>query len=295
MLRSFDDVGRFVSRGVYVAWDTGETWGVFPDDPDCKFDDVGNALVRGKWSQRHGFVMCALRRDDLTPHVVSASCFPHKSVRKNACVTAGGEAKLGFVCWYVKRSSACIARFVQFGDPRLNGSPVVVHKTGELVGMYSVRSWLENTQAECVPCDLFARDAADAREAADPHDLDVAREVAEGWGAADPGGGERATRALEINGELMFAETFDAKAKWAAHLSAREFVFESECRYLRDPFSRVVDQLERGARALTWEDGRTIRVESVAAHGFALRPLPTRKEEEDALIGPLTYRCVNWY
>lgn len=292
MLRAFDANGRFVAYGTYIQWDSGATYGAFPDDAEAVKDDAGNELVAAKRSVAYGFKLCPLHRPDLQP-------FGLACVASDAHVCTVGDPDdvldvLGFVCWHVASRSSCRIRFAQCGDPRLNGAPVLHRKSKTLVGVYMVNSWTEETKAECVPCDLLANAPIPGW---DPRRQDVEAEIAAGWGE-EAASSLKIPRAIEIN-DWVFAESYDHRAKWVTHVFAdREFVYEDECRYLMDPFADVVRKIESGERQLRWSNGAPFDiVGSPRGVGFAVqaRRAPLRADEGDAATEDGSFACVEWY
>lgn len=293
MLTAHDASGRFVCYGTYIQQpESGDTYGVFPDDPDAVNDEDGNELVTAKRSAAYGFKLCPMVRD-LTPFEIQTQDENVKCV----CTVGDPDTPLdtvGFVCWYVHKSGTTI-RFAQYGDPRLNGAPVFQRKTHELVGMYMVRSWADETKAECVPCDLFV-DAP--LQGWDKRRGDVDAEVVAGWGE-DRGASvlSRIPCAVEINGRV-FTEAHDRRARWVTHVYPdRDFVWEDECRYLQGTFADVVVRLEKGETQLKWSNGTILDLtKPPVGIGFELSrrvmdPVPAAPRTENEY----TYACVDWY
>ncbi len=287
MIRAHDANGRFVCFGTYVRAPSGATYGAFPDDDEAVKDDVGNALVSTKRSTSYGFRLCSLARPDLEAYELA--CAP-KDVK--AVYMAGEAQVLGFMCWY-SSPKRCVVRFGQYGDPRLNGSPVVNRKIpNQLLGMYMVHSWADETRAECVPRDLLS-DAP--LPGWDPRRGDVAAEVASGWGSKTTP--MRVSRALEI-GSFVFYETYDKRAKWVTHVYAdREFVYEGECRFLMDSFPDVVRKLEAGERrSLCWSSGATLEFRDAEPRGvgFSLqRSVSAEASQESGGDVEEEYPCID--
>lgn len=306
MLRALDSEGRFVSYGTYVRWETGDTFGVFPDDVRSVRDDVGNELVVAKRSARYGFKLCRLGRDDVEPLAIQCA----RPVIE-ICCTPAADRLFGFACWYAYTSGPCVVRFAQAGDPRLNGLPIMHYdpggEVGALVGMYMVRSWAEDAHAECVPSDLFSDAPLDGW---DTRRGDVTTEVLSGWGNASDSPSSTLLmpppRAIEINEDMVFVESYDKQAKWVAHIAPdRDFVREDECRFLKDAFAEVVRRLEVGERQLKWSNGTCIDViKDPVAWGFAFRDVASScaasssseagKTKEEGVIWT-GYACVDWY
>lgn len=298
MLSAYDSHNRFVCYGTYVRWaSNGETYGVFPDDPEAVFDDQGHELVAAKRSALYGFKMCPLKRENETPYALRRVTTPF------VCVCAE-DWVMGFSCWYAYKSGAVTLRFAQYGDPRLNGAPVVDRKNrGELIGMYLVKSWLDETKAECVPCDLFFDRVPTEHEGDARRESTVKHEIESGWAERTQNNWSRVSRAMEIN-DWVFAETYDRKARWVTHVFPdREYVCEDECKYLQDSFQEAVNKIERGVRSLKWSNGTTIEIQrEPRGVGFFLEfripelaptpPLPTCGQEAK---GEDDVPCVDWY
>ena len=200
----------------------------------------------------------------------------------------GEPVGLGFTSWHVRKDGACVLRFAQHGNPRLNGLPVVEKKSGELVGVYDARGWEYGDMAECVPRDVLLAPGIelsgewDARRGSrDAH-----------WGLSV----DRPSipRAFVLNERDVLAEC-EGRAKWSAHLSPKqEFTYENECRILMDGFDAAVRKLERGATELAWVNGATLAVTCrPVGVGFAFRApaLPA----QDAPAGTEGFPCVDWY
>lgn len=284
MLTAFDADDRFVSYGTYVICGDGETYGAFPDDDRAVRDCAGNDLVKFARSRAYGFRLYRLKREDKIPYAL-------RSVdRVRVCVVMGKDDDeemdvLGFSHWFAQTSS-CTIRFAQSGDPRMNGAPVVDRKTKELVGMYLVRSWADDTRAECVPCDALApkwewpepdaRRAYSLRRAFDNED-DVPT---------------RLIRAIELD-DYVFVETHDGKAKWAAHVYAhRDFVYENQCKLLRDSFADVVRFIEQGRRVVFWSNDEELAfVREPKSWGFHFNPrtAPLTPDPESR-----SFPCIDW-
>lgn len=293
MLTAHDASGRFVCYGTYIQQpESGETYGVFPDDPDAVNDEGGNELVTAKRSV-YGFKLCPMSRDHLQPFELESP-----TDVKCVCVVGDDLDTVGFVCWYVHKSGCTNIRFAQYGDPRLNGAPVVKRKTRQLVGMYMVGSWADETKAECVPCDLFSDVVL---QGWDKRRGDVDMETTSGWGVDRSGASQQYTipRAVDINGRV-FTEAYDRRAKWVTHVYPdRDFVWEDECRYLQGMFADVVLRLQKGETQLKWSNGAVLDItQPPVGIGFELG---RREEEEEEDATPATetmshsYACVDWY
>lgn len=285
MLSAYDAQNRFVCYGTLVRAG-GATYGVFPDDPDAALDDRGRELVAAKRSALYGFKMCPMPEREGALELA-----PTPTPRLCLCAD---ELVLGFACWFAYKSGATTIRFVQFGDPRLNGAPVVDRASRRLVGMYLVRSWAEETKAECVPCDLFFSAPPEGAGWDPRREEGVRAEIAAGWGAEVPPA-PKLPRALEVN-DWVFAETHDRRARWVTHVyHDREFVHEDECRFLAEPFPEVVARLERGDRALRWGSGAVIELERAPRGvGFFLEFRPQAPAPEAPAPDAGEFPCVDW-
>lgn len=297
MLTAHDASGRFVCYGTYFRQpESGETYGAFPDDPDAVTDEDGNELVTAKRSAAYGFKLCPLSREHVTPFELDVQNEDVKCVCTIGDDPAQPMSVVGFVCWYVHKSGCANLRFAQYGDPRLNGAPVVARRTKRLVGMYMVGSWADETKAECVPCDLFSDVPI---QGWDKRRTDVETEVAAGWGEDRSGSCfKRTPLAVEINGRV-FAEAYDRRAKWVTHVYPdRDFVWEDECRYLHGTFADVVLKLERGETQLKWSNGAILDItDPPAGIGFELRfasPSSDPPHAPDVDPSP-SHVCVDWY
>jgi hypothetical protein len=289
MIPIFNSNKKFACYGFRVRSDA--EYLVVPDVPDAQMDALGVELRTLKRSETYGYRLCA-------PSSSSSSSFfeikkPISSIR--VCVVGNVEnpmTVLGFSHWKIVQQTKSMIMFVQYGDPRLNGAPVVDRSTGELIGMYLVTNWNDETKAECVPSDLFTRTAI---EGWDPRRKDVAYEIVKGWDINENASFLRVPRAIEIDGDWVFYETFDGRAKWATHVYPdREFIDADECVYLFDSFKSIVRALESHQTQFKWiGSSGSIRVQNEARGlGFDLSYVDV--DVKDVNDTENEYPCVDW-
>lgn len=277
----YDVLGHFVCHATYVRTTNGDTFAVCPDMQRAYSDEEGTRLIPTRRSVRHGYRVCSLNRDDIVAHEVSDE-LPIGWTDEPCEVTMNGscEQRLGFVSWYGRTNGAMIARFVQFGDARLNGLPVLSTE-GKLVGMYMCRTWME-APAECVPCDVMFNAASPG-----PRCLDI---TAERSAESYDGLGFVIPRAVELDEGWVFTEMSDGRARWVQHVTYPEIVYENERKWLKRPFDEVVRDL--GLGLVEWSDATTTSFSGFVCWGFSP---PEPIEAQTTAIDEYVFPCRSWW
>ena len=244
-------------------------------------------------STRHGFVTYAISE----PRSGSIATMDRLSsdVSDVVCRVGRDDRYVGVQCWYVRPGDRWSIRFMQPGDPRLNGS-VVYRGSGNAIGMYAAKEWFD-APGECVPVDLFFPSEGEDTDFGE-RSADVEATRRERIDSSSSSSSKRPDRAIEI-GNNVFVESKDGKTMRLVGTNVRPTVIrEYESRRLRCGF----DDLLAGRRT-EWTDGRSFTIGTDAVRTWFHDRRQTATESASfsttsvstTVSGGFRYPCEAWW